>query len=282
MAQFQREERVASSPRSRFQRTIPLDGVAPRRPAPRRVLHQPQRARPIKRRQRPAVTLDSLNIDSLTLPLALILLTTQFLKNLRRAHNLSCPSIVVPRPKSLGRTSSRRRPSLRATTIAKARQPSLTLVATSTSNLNRLVATGHSDLRGRVCPPCQFISRQAPRPIVPRLTALENRSPMRSSSSTRHSSALKHSKLLPSRLNSKWRLLAVSWSRRPATARFTTSTSIPTVLHLCIFQDMIPACLWWPLPPATRTPMRDRSSTFSLPAPPELLNTLESRASRWQ
>ena len=108
-----------------FSETIPLDFVAPRRHAPRRVLHQPQRCCPIKRRQRHAVTRserpESLNIESLTLPLARRLLSIQFFLNLRRAYSLSCPSIVVPRPKSLERTSSRRRPSLRATITGKAR-----------------------------------------------------------------------------------------------------------------------------------------------------------------
>ena len=59
-----------------FSETIYLDGDAPRRHATRRVLYQPQRPRPIKRRHRPAVTLESLNIDSLTLPLAFTFLTT--------------------------------------------------------------------------------------------------------------------------------------------------------------------------------------------------------------
>ena len=62
-----------------FSETIPLGVVAPRSHAPWRVLHQPQHPRPIKRRQRPAVKLDSLNIDSLTLPLVFKLPSTQFL-----------------------------------------------------------------------------------------------------------------------------------------------------------------------------------------------------------
>ena len=105
---------------------------------------------------------------------------------------------------------------------------------------------------------------------------------MRSSSSARNSSAPKLSKLLPLRLSSKWRLLAASWSRRPATARFTTSMSHPKVTYFCILLHMRPACLRWPLPPATRSPKRDRSSTLSLLAPLESLNVLESHVPRWR
>ena len=84
MAHFQREEWPPPSAHG-FSKTITLGVVAPRRHAPWRVLHQPQRPRPIKQRKRPAVTLDSLNIDSLPLPLALTLPSTQVLQNLRRA-----------------------------------------------------------------------------------------------------------------------------------------------------------------------------------------------------
>ena len=59
---------------------------------------------------------------------------------------------MAHRLKFLERTSSRRRPSLHATTIAKARHSSPTFAAISTCNLNRLVATGHSELSGRLCP----------------------------------------------------------------------------------------------------------------------------------
>ena len=84
-----------------FSKTIPLGAVAPRRHAPWRVLHQPQRPRPIKRPQRPAVILDSCDIDSLTLSFAFTLPLTQFLQNFRRAYSLSCQSIVVPQLKRL-------------------------------------------------------------------------------------------------------------------------------------------------------------------------------------
>ena len=142
-----------------FIETILFGGVAHGRHAPRRVLHQPQSPRPFKQRNRPSTTLDSLNIDSLTLPLSRTLPSTQFLQNLRRACSLSCPSIEASRPKCLERTSSRRRPPLRATTAAKAHHSSRTLVATTISNLNRLVVSGHSALNDRLCPPCQFITR---------------------------------------------------------------------------------------------------------------------------
>ena len=75
---------------------------------------------------------------------------------------------------------------------------------------------------------------------------------MRSSSSACNSSATNLSKLLQLRLSSKWGLLAVSWSRKAAMARFTTSMLQPTVTHLCILLHMRLACLRWPLPPATR------------------------------
>ena len=171
MSYFQRKERVASYRAHGFIGTIPLNAIASLRHVPRRVLQQPQRPRPIKRRHRPAATLDSLNIDSLTHPLALTPPSTQLLENLRRAYRFTWPSIVISRPKSLERTSSRRRPPVRATIVAKACHLSRTLVATPINNLNRLVATGHSALSDQLCPPCQFISRQAPRPIAPRATA---------------------------------------------------------------------------------------------------------------
>ena len=141
-----------------------------------------------------------------------------------------------------------------------------------------LVAIGHSALNHRLCPLYQFISRQAPRPIVPRPSALENRSTMRSSNSARNSSAPKRSKLLPLRISSKQLLHGVSWSRRPATARSTISTPYLSVL---LFLRMILACHWWPLLAATRTPTRARSSAFTLPVAAEPSSALESHAPWW-
>ena len=195
---------------------------------------------------------------STTFPFAFTLPSTEFLLNLCCSCSVFCLSIVVSRPKSLERTSSRRRLPLRATIVAKARHSSRTLVATSINNRKKLVATKHSALRDRLCPPCQFVSWQASWLIALRTTAFENRSSIRSNSCARNSSAPKRSKLLPSRHSSKWRLLAASWSRQLATARLTTSMLHPTVNNFCTRLHMRQAFLRWLLPLATRVPMRDR------------------------
>ena len=184
------------------------------------------------------------------------------------ACSLCSPSIVAHRPKFFGRTFPPRRPQLRAPTDAKARRTSRISVATFTIiNFSMMVATRHSALSNRLCPPCQFISRQAPRPIVPRPSAIENCLTMRSSSSARNLRAPKRSKLLPLRLSSKQRPHSDPWSCRPATARFMIGTPHPTALH-SILRHMFLACIWWPLLAATRTPTRARSSAPTLPAAP--------------
>ena len=280
------EKLTTSEPRllRDFSATIHLGAIALRRRAsrwvrPRQALRQPQRPCPTNRPQKLAVTLDCVFMRSFHRPLAHLLPLTQFPQFLLSACSLCGPSIVAPRIKSLGRTSPRRRPLLRCSIDAKARHSSCTSVATHTSShSNRLVAIGQSALNDRLCPQCQFISRQAPRPIVPRPSALENRSTMRSSNSARNSSAPKRSKLLPLRLSSKQLFHGVSWSRRLATARSTTSTPYLSVL---LFVCIILACLRWPLLAAPRTPTRARSSAPTLSVAPELSGALECHAPWW-
>ena len=185
------EELTTSEPRllRDFSATIHLGAIALRRRAPRWVrprqaLRQPQRPCLTNQPQKPAVTLDCVFVSSFVRPFALLLPSTQFPQFLLSACSLCGPSIVTFRLKSLGRTSPRQRPLLRASIDAKARHSSRTSVATHTSShSNRLVAIGQSALNDRLCPPCQFISRQARQPIGLRPSALENRSTMRLSNS---------------------------------------------------------------------------------------------------
>ena len=294
LLQFQRERELheqldreradderASSP-SRFQRNYPprlyrIRQRVPRWERPQQALRQPQRPCLTNRPQKPAVTLDCVFVSSFVRPLALLLPLTQFPQFLLSACSLCGPSILAPRMKSLGGTSPRRRPLLRASIDAKTRHSSRTCVATHTSShSNRLVAIWQSAFNDRLCPPYRFISRQAPWPIGSRPRALENCSTMRSSNSARNSSAPQHSKLLLLRLSIKQLLHGVSWSRRPAMARSTASTPYLSVL---LFLRMILACLCWPLLAATRTLTRARSSAFTLSVLPEPSSALERHVS---
>ena len=243
---------------------------------PWQALRQPQRPCHTNRPKKPAVTLDCVLVSSFARFLVLPPPLTQFQQCFLSACSLCGPSIVAPPPKSFGRTFPRRWPLLRASIDVRARHLSRTSVETyTTSNLNRLVATGHSSFSDRLCPMCQFILRHTPRPIAPRPTDLENRSTMRSSSSSRNSSAPKRSKPLPLCHSSKERFRGVLWSCRQATGRSTTNTPYLTVF---LYLHMFLTCLLWPLLADTCTLMRPRSSAPTLLAAPESSSALESHA----